>query len=418
MLPDYLDRLTEFRLLLMPIIGHGVFRWDKETRQLAKASNYLYFTWVGGLWASLMYCGLHAVTLYYKTKGWDRIEDVVEAVDDPQAFATMVLQWAEMIGATLLVVFIFLILDRREEIMFVMNQLLIYDRNLMDALKSKGLELSEEQKLELRRSKILLLSSSIGTVIAPMFVVFIVFHHLEPTHLLIEDILEVHMSLEDIFVRPGFYVMMLPPCFAGLYGGGNATYIVTQVVLWYYLVTKGALMDITPTEEQPAVVAGSRKKGLKLELEKYGYVQDDEIIRSYRTLQLFNCLMNEIFSSLAMAFHHVAILVCVCAMAYFAIKMNDAVGLSGYMILGGAMAMLLTVEYTECDKFGNLLDISGAFMVNGSRVAPRGSLFRKFIRSCPLFYVRAAHPFFTMDRMTFAGFWNEVVDKTITLLLW
>ncbi|CAL8117155.1 unnamed protein product [Orchesella dallaii] len=418
MLPDYLERLTEFRLRLMPIIGHGVYRWDKEKGQLAKASPYLFFTWVGGLWASLIYCGVHGVTLYYKIKGWERIKDVVEAVDDPHAFATLVLQWAEMIGATLLVILIFLILYRREEIMYIMNQLLIYDRYLMATLKSQGLGLSECQKLELRKNNVLILISSIGTVIAPMVLVFMVFHPLEPTRVLVEDLLEIHMSLEDIFVRPCFYMVVLPPCFAGLYGGGNAIYISTQTMFWYYLVTKGALMDITPTGEQPAAVVGGRKSRLKLEVEKLGFVQDDEIIRSYRTLQLFNCLMNEIFSSLAMAFHHVAILVCVCAMAYFTIKMNDVVGLLGYVLLGSTMSLLLTIEFTECDKLGVLLEVSGTFIDSGSRVAPRGSLFRKFVRSCPLFYVQMAYPFFTIDKMTFAGFWTEVMDKTITLLLW
>jgi len=140
MLPEFIPRLTELRLLLMPIIGHGVYRWDKEKGQLALASPYLFFTWVGGLYASLVYCGVHAVTLYYKIKGWDRIEDVVEKVEDPNAFATIVLQWAEMIAATLLVILIFLILSKREEIMELMNQLLKYDKHLMGVLSNESIK--------------------------------------------------------------------------------------------------------------------------------------------------------------------------------------------------------------------------------------------------------------------------------------
>ncbi len=148
---------------------------------------------------------------------------------------------------------------------------------------------------------------------------------------------------------------------------------------------------------------------------------DDMVISMYRTQKLLNLLLNEIMATVLISFHQVGLLVTTTAMPYFGIKFQTVihqVGIIGYFtVYSIAIAPLCLVCYQSI-YFGRLVEITQTFKPKGLHLFPRKLLFHKFARSCETFNVEEAYPFYRFNRETFLLFCEQVLNYTVTLILW
>lgn len=150
-------------------------------------------------------------------------------------------------------------------------------------------------------------------------------------------------------------------------------------------------------------------------------MEDREIILLYRIQQLFLTLINQVMKTVLISLQHVATLSTASIMIYFAIKFDSVIsetGFIGWVVVLGAVAVPFVVEFNEAIMLSALADVSEGFVGSGKKMVMRNTYYYKFLRSCPLFILHEAYPFYTVDKSTFLDFCAQVVDYTITLLLW
>jgi len=194
------------------------------------------------------------------------------------------------------------------------------------------------------------------------------------------------------------------------------TVILLLVAMAYIQTTRFVLDDLTPE------TLTKRQAGrVYLQTRFYGELEDSEVINMYRTIRLFNVLMNDIVASAGMAFHHVACLTTFSALIFLVIRYNDVFLESGFMsmfIIGCVIVTPAVIILAESSMFAELASLSDGFIEEGRKITARKTMYRKFIASCQTFYVEEAYPFYKIGTDTFLAFVSEGLDKSITLLLW
>lgn len=187
------------------------------------------------------------------------------------------------------------------------------------------------------------------------------------------------------------------------------------LVAIYYQIKIVHLDDLMPKE-----ATHQKDKSITLATKYYGNWLDKEIINLNKALKLFNVLVNEIVTSIKIAFHHVACLTSASALIYLVIKYIHVIAESGLIaifIIGCCLISPLAIIASEKTMFAMLANISDCFIEVSKNLTRRKKMYRKFVISCQKFYVEEAFPFYKIGRNTFLEFCAQALDKSITLLL-
>jgi len=282
-------------------------------------------------------------------------------------------------------------------------------------MESRNLVLDEESRKFKRTAEIITFVTCFLTAVFPFLLLVIVFHPLEPNNVMLREWLEFELKPENLDMS--MLVFVVPFFLTAAYGGGNAIFVFGCSAVTYCFVALPCLKGMTP--ESIHSRKGSRRHALVTR--HYGVLEDIEIINLYRTQQHLNVLINTVFASALLSMHHVACLAAAATLAYFGIRFQsvlDNAGVIGYMVVFGGMSLPLIIEFVESYLLGQLVEVSFDFREAGINLVPRKTLLATFARSCQKMYVEEAYPFFKIRRETFFEFMEQVVDYTITLLLW
>jgi len=87
------------------------------------------------------------------------------------------------------------------------------------------------------------------------------------------------------------------------------------------------LSSLIPNQLQSFRVKG--KLHYKIETNSFGVLNEEEAIGLYRTQQIFNMLINEIFSSLLISAHHVSYMIILLGISFIAITSPEIIWTSG-----------------------------------------------------------------------------------------
>lgn len=344
-----------------------------------------------------------------------KLSNAEEELASQTAFAILLLAWGEMIVIFSISTLATLINDKEWEIRYLMNQMFRYHTHyLMPWLNQRDISLDIAHKKKIIAGGAIILGSGYISYLFPFILLGAFFHPLEPVHNIALEWLEWNISLETLTT---IHIVFFPGIFIAASAAANTIITIVNLITCYFLIATLAIEDMTPVR----VAQIKSTKYASFETNFYGVLSDEEIIQNYRVQQLFYLLINDIVASLRVSLHHVALLASPCIMAYFAIKFSSVVketGLVGHFIIGMFIMVPILIEFLEAKWFGTLVDISENFKDKCSKLTGRRKLMKVFSRSCATFYVKQAYPFFTISKETFLEFMGQVVDKTITLLLW
>lgn len=277
-------------------------------------------------------------------------------------------------------------------------------------LKEKEIDLDPTHRKTTRLVELTATVFNFFTTVLPLGLSFVVFHPMEPTHIIIRDWLEIDFS-PSLTLLP--WILLF---FFGILGAANLIAVIGHMVLCYHLISTTVLNDLRP-------VRLHHKKGLQVSVETqfYGVIEDIQVVEIYMQLRLLNVLINDVVANFWLALHQIGLLGTASVLAFFVVKCHTEIlenGAIGVLVVGGSLISPFLVVYFQSKYFGELRECSDQFREVGRKLVPRKTMYRRFVRSCQTFYVEEAYPFYKIGKDTFLAFWGQVVDYAVTLLLW
>lgn len=338
-----------------------------------------------------------------------------EELASQAAFAKLLLSWGELVLIFVISVLATRINDKESEIRYLMNQMFKYHRHQVTPwLKERGIMLDANHKKSVKAGEAIILGSGYGSFIFPFVLLAMFFHPLEPIHNIALEWLEWELSLHTITWS---HAVFFPVIMVAGSAAANTIIAIANLITCYFLIATLALGDMMPV----AVAKVKSRNNVTLQTSFYGVLSDEEIIKKFRYQQLLNLLVNHVVANVRISMQHVAMLTAACTMACFAVKYTSVVveaGVVGYIIVGTFFMVPVLIEYLEASYFGSIVQLSQELKQKCDKLVGRRMLMKVFSRSCVTLYVKEAYPFFNITKDHFLAFMSEVVDKTITLLLW
>ncbi|CAL8146331.1 unnamed protein product [Orchesella dallaii] len=416
MISDKMLKLIGFRVKVIPFGGGTWFYWNSSTKRFVPPSPYHMFTMQYGMLAGLYFGIIHFIQLYLLLSAKPGIPE--EDGEDPDLefdlhkFATVMVAWGEVFTLLAIVFANIAVLLHIDDCRYLLNQLIAYTETLREMFRTKQIELDEEHKKWIRDGERLILVCVVSSFVVPFLLAPCFLHPIEPTHRLITDWLEFEFgfNLSGIPVAIVFLV--------GVYSCSNVFSLLAFIAVMYLYTSKPCLNDITTVEVERRTAAGKR---CHLVTRFYGVLEDKEVAKFYRIQVYFNNLVNNVFDSVLLSYHHVACIMCASVMACFAIRYQQIIvdgGILAVLVVAVGVLIPLGVVYFEGIFCGDLVAVSEDFKESGKLLMDRKTMHAKFALSCRPLYLKMTHPFYNVDRNTFLEFTDAVVDKTITLLLW
>lgn len=305
------------------------------------------------------------------------------------------------------------------EYVYVINQLHVHMRHTIEKLKQSHMARDPSIRKRQRKSEIIFLSLiAVSTLFPFAFSCKFVTVKLEPIHQFIKYIIE-----EDVTLSARYWPLILGLIFLLIYVVLIMFCAITGGLL-YILMAPSTVDFMTPIAiTEKTCNMNSKGKVLmqyQFQTKKFGVVSEESIIKFYRTEQVLNGLLNEIYSSLIISVVHVAALVVFVCISFTLITSWDVVcqlPLIAKMVIGMAFCAPLIVEYVEAEMIGDVVTNFRQFTVKSKQLCSVNTYFGKFSKSCRKTMVfEVAYPFFTMSKETFPQFISEGIGFLITLL--
>lgn len=115
-------KLIGFRFHLLRVGGATYFTWDGKTQELKHCSPFIFVHMTFGVMCSHCFPILHLMFIYLKLNPFDK-DDKEE---DSTLFATLVISWGEVFISLMLAFMNTVVSNKRDEIIFIFNQLVLY----------------------------------------------------------------------------------------------------------------------------------------------------------------------------------------------------------------------------------------------------------------------------------------------------
>ncbi len=124
MLSNRTIKLIGFRFRLLKFCGATYFEWDKDNNNIKHVSPIIFFHMLLGTVSSHFFPPILMLHMYMKLHPFDEDEQ------DPDLFASMVIAWGELLLSTTICFLNNVVSQKRQEIIFVFNELLTYNTRI------------------------------------------------------------------------------------------------------------------------------------------------------------------------------------------------------------------------------------------------------------------------------------------------
>lgn len=229
----------------------------------------------------------------------------------------------------------------------------------------------------------------------------------EPMHVFIQELLEIDLSP----CEPGHWIIITIMIWV-MAGGAMIFYTFGVTGVAYVYLAEACLESLVPT--------GSLNNGFEF---GQGFMADRDYCMELRIEQLINLLLNRIYASVLVAFHHVVVLViaigCIVVVVVAGNQMVDA-GIECVVILVLGTTIPFFIEYCESVYVGRIANFSSniskkcQILRYGHR---QKSEFYKVIVSLPTFRIKTAYPFFHVGDDTMFEFALQCLNYTVSILV-
>ncbi|CAL8146185.1 unnamed protein product [Orchesella dallaii] len=331
---------------------------------------------------------------------------------DLRYFATLIIEIREIMIALCAVFLGFLSVAKSDDLLFSSNQIFACSDSCYDnMLKEKGIRLDAGHKNSKNVLEFLVACILIVSIILPFGIAAMVFHSIAPTHQILESWFEIKVTLDWKFFPFFIFIGIL------LVAAGGSASLLCIHICCYFTLAITCLEDLKPL----TIFQRNGRTRSILTTKFFGKMEDIEIVKIYRVQQLLNILLNNFYKSLLVSYHHVAVMATAVVLICFTIRFNDIMlggGIVACMVVLASAITPFVLMYIETTMCGRLVDISNEFEQMSSKIGERRLLLTKFAKSADTFHVQVAHPFYNVDRETFAQFFYQVINYVVTLLLW
>ncbi|CAL8134464.1 unnamed protein product [Orchesella dallaii] len=301
----------------------------------------------------------------------------------------------------------------------MLNEVFRYSERMEKFLQEQNTQLNRQQILTIRKAETLVVIAAVLSFFVPIGFAGCVLHPLEPSHIMIQEWLEVTVSLKWIFIP---FLLLVTAVIS------KAAVTVFNGIIFafcYILLATMCITSLTPervmTVVQPNADA-SQKAMIRYNVvtKCYGTLDDITVVKMYRTQQVLNVLINEIYASVLFSIHHVATLVVFVGLGLTLLKCPGEMLINSgpliFLILVAGPAIPPFIEYWEAYEISEITDTSNAFITKCNKMLSRRSMLRKTVMSCRRLTLEAAYPFFTMTKHTFLEFVYYGIDLMITIV--
>ncbi|CAL8134458.1 unnamed protein product [Orchesella dallaii] len=257
-------------------------------------------------------------------------------------------------------------------------------------LQSQNSQLNRKMKQKVLKGEVLVLIAAILTTFIPLGFIVCVLHPLEPTHIMIEKWLEIDLHLHWKYI-PFLFIVMAVISKAAVTVFNGAVF-----AFCYGLLTTICIKSLTPEHVTTVVQRQSNANASQKAMIRYsvvtqcfGTLDDMTVVKMYRTQQVLNNRINEIYGSILFSIHHVA---CLCVFVRLSLTLVKC-PLEALMNSGPIMFLVFAVgsetpsfiEYVETHEISEVNDVSNAFTGKCNRMLSRRSMLRKTAMSCRRF---------------------------------
>ncbi|CAL8141105.1 unnamed protein product [Orchesella dallaii] len=330
--------------------------------------------------------------------------------------ATNIIGVALTCGIGIIAVAAYHILAYYNNMRCVVNQIYKLSDELEKMMSEKRAHFNNEQERLIKACEYVLLISVIFSTFTPLGYGIFFTSEREPVHQLFREWLDIEVNL-DFHSLPIILLFM----WAALAGGG-AAFLVIYVVVLYIFFALTCISSLSPTNIYIHVMkAGERVDKYTIDTTSFGLMGEQEAILAYRTQQLITVYMNEIFASVLISLHQVALMVILVGTSFMLITVSKDLAnaeVSVVAFVASVMVCVVFVVSCECFLIGKITDSSKQMLVTSKNLtSSRRSLYKKFLKSCTQLSLNAAYPFFTIDRDTFVKFMCQYLDFLIQLLV-
>ncbi|CAL8136229.1 unnamed protein product [Orchesella dallaii] len=387
--------------------------WDPDSGQYIATSKYLLwnvqlFTIVGSFYPIILALYSYS-TLHIGINGPDN-----EWVSNPSKMATNVMGWILSCLIGMIAIAAFRLLGHVANSMYLKNQLLKCTETVTNLMKGKHLPMTEDQKRTLQQVESLSCILFFGSILFPLCYAGLFCNEHEPVHNLFKDWLEVDVSIEFQ------YLPLIFLFFWAAMNGGSAVFDLVFLLILYLWTSLIIMMSMVPKAVASQVSILSGRISYKIHTNCFGLLDEDEVMAMYRTQQLFNVLVNEIFESLLVSGHQVGLMVLLVFSSFLLMvfpRLLLSAGIFAFGFVAGVLFVVVLMLYMECTKLGQLSEVSDQILEHNKNMTYRSSLFHKFLKSCPNIKVKIASPFYSITQSTMGDVFEEYLNFLVTLFV-
>ncbi len=330
---------------------------------------------------------------------------------DALGFATIIIQWGEIILAAVVMMLTVVVIKHENELMYFINQLINYNNHILNLRELRQIpdDLNYRNKM-LEGDIICLLAVWCLTTVAAGICVCVMCP-IEPCHVIYKEWFDIIIKVE--FKYTPFFVIATLIFYSYL----NIVFYIAVALLFFHNIITSVLLDITPTNYDK----GEKEGQCYIMTPTWGLIEDTEVIQFYRTLQLFNTYLKHFMANVLVSLHQVACLSTAAILIFFCIKYQSVIlqlGNFAFIVLSGLASCPFILVFLESKICGELVEGSYNFKQISKRLVKRKMVYTKFCNSCVHFNIPYAYPFYSINKNTLVDFTCHVIDYTINLLLW
>ncbi|CAL8148574.1 unnamed protein product [Orchesella dallaii] len=338
-------------------------------------------------------------------------------VQSKEIFVTFILGWMEIFLMYTILMAGMQLKRYWPDVMYVMNEMSRYSDYVEELMRRQNTQFNrEDQKYLDKRDKLIGIVAML-TTFAPVAFGGCICVMIEPTHAMLQEYFEVNISFQSKFIP---FIILVVWYISNI---SSVAFTVVIVVLQYILLTRSVVSCLTPQSVSKTVQPGSSRNKViiryDLNSRYFGVLNEMTAIRIFRTQQVFNTIINEIYGSVLFASHHVACMLSFLGGALALLQATEQILDGGPLMLAGILIALfasLLVEYEESMEISALCQRSDGFVRRCANLTDRRSVLHKFAKSCPNLKVHVGYPFFNVGKNTFTQFLAQGIDFLIGML--
>ncbi|CAL8134452.1 unnamed protein product [Orchesella dallaii] len=358
MIANRIKMMVRYRIKAMIYLsGAGTLDWDDANDCIVSANNYIRWNYELVFRCGLLFPVIMRANLVNTAYNGNYMKSIIH-------FGVYLIGWVENCLVLNILCATYRFSKYNSNTIYIMNEVFRYSERMEGLLQEQNSQLNHKLKQKIVKREVLTLLAAVISTFVPLGLAACVLHPLEPTHIMIQEWLEVDLHLHWRYIPFLLLVMAVT---------SKAAVTVFNGIIFgfcYLLLASICLSSLTPEHVTIKVQpnANTCQKSMirySVVTQCFGTLDDMIVVKMYRTQQVLNVLINEIYGTILISLHHVTMLVVFVVLSLTLLKCpGEMLFNSGPLILVILVAGPIVppfIEYWETHEVGEVHDMSYIF---------------------------------------------------------